>query len=225
MIRFAPLLGLLLTASVASAQHVYCPQVVTRFVTQTPSTYVANQQAYVADQHHNAVIALFATPFYLGQNPVPSAAHAEAAPSACETRTAALEAKFDKLLAAIVESRQPPQVAPQPLPAGPPLAPPPLAAPRVENAPPPVKTAGVSPFLANCAACHDASVAASKGGGRAFFLDGKERPLTCDEAADIYEAVEDGTMPKGRKIDDQTIADINARVRDLRKAGKTAAAK
>lgn len=206
---------LLAFAPFASAQHVVYPQCVTPVQVQTHYNAPA-----VAQYHTNSpVIALFLDSYYLSQNPVPSiASRAEAAPSACEKRTADLEAKVERLTLAVLAQQQPPAVAPQPLPT---VAPPPLAAPRTQLAPPP----GASPFLANCVACHDSSVAAAKGGGHAFFLDGKERPLSCDEAVSIYEALEDGSMPKGRKLDDQTIADINARVRELRRAGKAAAGK
>jgi cytochrome c553 len=62
---------------------------------------------------------------------------------------------------------------------------------------------GAVKFAANCAACHDAGVAARKGGSITLFRDGLEADISCDLALRAVGAIADGTMPKGRKLPEE----------------------
>lgn len=126
----AAIAALTLTAKADNCRHVVQTQAV---VVATPAIAVAT---IVTPFIGTTFIGI---PTYAVTNTTGYSSHADApaAPSACDKLAAALEKQndtFNKLLTALAE-RQPPQVAPQPVPAGPPLAPPPFALPKTSQAP------------------------------------------------------------------------------------------
>src|SRR4051812_38240922 len=59
---------------------------------------------------------------------------------------------------------------------------------------------GLSILRNSCAKCHDANVAAVKGGKNVFFRDG-EFIDEGDNAARCIQAIKEGSMPRGGKFD------------------------
>lgn len=217
MIRYVPLLSILLTASTVSAQHCY--------PTQTYATTYQAQPTVVVQQTY-PVVTLFVPSFYNGLNPVPAAQPQLAAPAAAPSdcaKTHDLLAQFmarqDKRDEAMFEwmKRTPPPAIQQPMPAGPPPgaggpSPPTFAQPQVQAvAPTPeqiakLKTDGLAAGLATCnarcAKCHEAKVAGSIGGGFALLTEGQFAPLSYKSRLDVLKAIRSGAMPKGGSLTD-----------------------
>lgn len=72
-----------------------------------------------------------------------------------------------------------------------------------------------SPFAANCQKCHSQ-------GGAGFAHHDFSKPLTSDDKLAAIDAVVQGTMPKGRKLDPQVRADIVAELSKREKQVKAA---
>lgn len=111
-----------------------------------------------------------------------------------------LEIKVQRLELQIqrLQSAPLPQVAPQPQAQIAPSPPVPLPQAQVGEHP------AVGIMRANCAACHEASVAKGKGGGFTLFQGQTLAKLSCEQTLAMIFAVHDGDMPKGaRALADQ----------------------
>jgi cytochrome c553 len=86
---------------------------------------------------------------------------------------------------------------------GPPPGPPPSPMRKADVADP-----GLDKFAAACASCHDSAVAKVKGGGIVFFANGVETDYSCDLALRAVGAIADGSMPRGKKLADEDVAEV-----------------